>query len=64
MSVNTYVDQKTCASCGGRCGKRHAGALFPSDSSFRLTQAPAVMAHGLLCAHTFHQIMQETPFAG
>lgn len=31
MSVNTYVDQNTCASCGGRCCKRHAGALFPSD---------------------------------
>ncbi len=31
MSVNTYVDQNTCAGCGGRCCKRHAGALFPSD---------------------------------
>ncbi len=31
MSANTYVDQDTCAGCGGRCCKRHAGALFPSD---------------------------------
>jgi len=31
MSPNTYVDQDTCASCGGRCCKHHAGALFPSD---------------------------------
>jgi hypothetical protein len=31
MSTCTYVDQDTCASCGGRCCKRRAGALFPSD---------------------------------
>ena len=31
MSANTYADQDTWAGCGGRCCKRHAGALSPSD---------------------------------
>jgi len=25
------LDQNTCAGCGGRCRKCHAGVLFPGD---------------------------------
>jgi len=34
------LDQNTCAGCGGRCYKRHVGALFASDIKRRRYRGP------------------------
>lgn len=40
MRFSLPLDQNTCAGCGGRCYKRHVGALFASDIKRRRYRGP------------------------